>query len=438
MEKARLIEVPAQMSRGKACALFLAMCLLFLVCNRGAYHGYFEDDDIQTLSWAPILPASEFGRAILSPLFQADNFRPAAHLNYHVLGKLFGLVFPPYVVLIHGLHLLNVWLVWLLARRLGADSFAASAASLFFGFHMALFDIYWKPLYMFDLECGTFCLLSLLFYTQRRYILAFAAFWLAYKCKELGVMLPAVFALYEFWRGQRRWRTLIPFFLVSASFGLQGVFLNHHADDLYTMRFTLSALGTTSRFYSSNVLLIHHAGFVVLPLALIFGNARVRFGIATMLLFMAPVAFLPGRLEAAFCYVPLIGLAVAVSGIATRRHAIPATAILTLWVGFNIYRLQAKQDKTLKAEQENRVYITTLEKFVSAAPQIQFYTYDGSLTAMRPWGIKAALVYLRRKDTALFSADSLQSGQIPPGSPVGILKWDGNEQTLRISVQTVQ
>ena len=135
---------------------------------------------------------------------------------------------------------------------------------------------------------------------------------------------------------------------------------------------------------------------------------------------------------------PLIGLTVAVSGIATRRHAIPATAILTLWVGFNIYRLQAKQDKTLRAEKENRVYITTLEKFVSAAPQIQFYTYDRSLTAMRPWGIQAALVYLRRKDTALFSADSLQSGQIPPGSPVGILKWDGNEQTLRISVQTVQ
>jgi hypothetical protein len=336
------------------------------------------------------------------------------------------------------LHLFNVWLVWLLARRLGADTFAASVASLFFGFHMASFDIYWKPLFMFDLECGTFCLLSLLFYTQRRYVLAFVAFWLAYKCKELGVMLPAVFVVYEFWRGDRRWQKLIPFFMVSASFGLQGIFLNQHVDDLYTLRFTLAALITTSRFYSSYFFLIHHAAFVLVPLAFVFGNARVRFGIVMMLIFMVPFAFLPGRLEAAYCYVPLSGLAVAVSGIANRRYAIPTIAILIGWVGFNLYRLQPKQDVELNAVEQIRTYVTTLAKFLPTAPGVQFYIFDGAPSEMPQYGIRGGLFYLRHEDVSVFPADSQLSAEIPPGSQVGLLKWDPREKALQISVQTKQ
>jgi hypothetical protein len=380
----------------------------------------------------------DFGWAILSPFFQMNNFRPTAAVNYNLLDKVFGLEFPPYIVLLHGLHLLNIWLVWLLARRLGADIFAASAASLFFGFHMASFDIYWKPLFMFDLECGTFCLLSLLFYMKRRYVLAFVAFWLAYKCKELGVMLPAVFVVYEFWRGDRRWPRLIPFFLVSASFGLQGVFLNHHVDDLYTLRFTLAALSTTSRFYSSYFFLIHHAAFVLVPLAFVFGNARARFGIVMMLIFMVPFAFLPGRLEAAYCYVPLIGLSIAVSGFANRRNAIPATVIFAGWVGFNLFRLQAKQKEELNAVEQIRTYVTTLAKFLPTAPKIQFYIFDGAPPAMPPYGIHGALFYLRHEDVSVFSADAPRPAEIPPGSPVGRLKWDPQEKVLGISVQAMQ
>lgn len=438
MEKAQRNDPPTHLSRGKGFLLFLAMCIFFLLVNRGAYRGYFHDDDLDTLSWERIAPTADFGWAILSPFFQINNFRPAAAVNYHLVEQLFGLEFTPYIILIHGLHLLNVWLVWLLARRLGADTFAAAAASLFFGFHVASFDIYWKALFMFDLECGTFCLLTLLFYMQRRYVLAFVALWLAYKCKELGVMLPAVLLVYEYWRGDRRWQKLIPFFLVSASFGLQGILLNPHVDDLYTLRFTLAALITTSRFYSSYFLLIHHAAFVAVPLALVFGNARARFGIVMMLIFMVPFAFLPGRLEPAYCYVPLIGLSVAVSGIASRRYAIPATAILAGWVGFNIYRLQARQDAELNAVQQNRTYVEALAKFLPSAPKVQFYIFDGAPPAMRPWGIHGALFYLRREDVSVFSADTPTTAEIPPGSQVGLLKWDPNEKALRISVQTMQ
>ena len=94
--------------------------------------------------------------------------------------------------MLQAFHLLNVWLLWLVARRLGAPPFAAAAACLFFGLHMALFDDFWKPMYIFDVLCATFCLLSLWCYASERWVLSFAAFWLAYKSKELAVMLPAV------------------------------------------------------------------------------------------------------------------------------------------------------------------------------------------------------------------------------------------------------
>ena len=51
-------------------------------------------------------------------------------------------------------------------------------------------DAYWKPMYVFDLFCTTFCLASILLYAHGRWILSFIAFWLAYKSKELAVMLP--------------------------------------------------------------------------------------------------------------------------------------------------------------------------------------------------------------------------------------------------------
>jgi hypothetical protein len=94
----------------------------------------------------------------------------------------------------------------------------------------------------------------------------------------------------------------------------------------------------TSRFYSSNILLFHYAGFVVVPLGLWLGKPLVRFGIITMLLFMVPLAFLPGRLVAAYCYVPLIGLSLAVAGLVRRERWVVAALFLAFWVGWNFNR----------------------------------------------------------------------------------------------------
>src|SRR5258708_13285813 len=161
------------MTRRAGAALFLAMAALFLIANRAAYKGYFQDDELNNLSWTRDIPALEYAQAILTPKFFNNNFRPVGHFYFREMSLLFGLDFPKYLPLIHLAHILNVWLVWLLARRPGLEPLPASLGTLSFAFDMAVFAVYWKPMYVFALSCAAFSLASILLYTPRRYHLIF-------------------------------------------------------------------------------------------------------------------------------------------------------------------------------------------------------------------------------------------------------------------------
>src|SRR5579872_2684771 len=256
------------MSRRAGAAVFLFMALLFLIANRGAYRGYFQDDELDNISWAPQVAKATFLQGLVTPQFLNRNFRPVGHLYFYVMAKNFGLDFPKYIAPLHALHLLNVWLIWLIARRLGAGVFAAGCGALFFAFNMVVFDVLWKPMYVFDLLCATFCLASLLFFIRRWFIASFVAFWLAYKSKELAVMLPAVLACYEYWVGKRGWKPLAPFFLVSVLFGVQGLLLNPNHDNDYAFHFGPRSILTTIDYYANDILLFPFAGLALpfLPL----------------------------------------------------------------------------------------------------------------------------------------------------------------------------
>ena len=84
-------------------------------------------------------------------------------------------------------------------------------------------------MYVFDVTCGIFSLLALYCYVSNRWILSLIAFYTAYRCKEMAIMLPLVLALYEFWFGKRAWKRLIPFFALSLCFGIQAVLHNSTA-----------------------------------------------------------------------------------------------------------------------------------------------------------------------------------------------------------------
>jgi|SRR5271157_525427 len=425
------------MSKRSGVLCFLLLAGLFLIVNRAAYKGYFQDDEFDTLGWAPVGSAATYLIEALSPRFSPYNFRPTAHLYFHEAALHFGLDFPKYVLIVHLVHLFNVWLIWLLARRLGASPPAAALACVFFAFHMALFDAFWKPMYIYDVLCAMFCLLSVLFYARRWWILSFAAYWLAYKSKELAVMLPVALACYEIWFGQRRWKPLAAFFLASLSFGLQGLLLNPNKDNEYTFRFTLDAVRRTSVFYASRILLVPYLGFV-LPLAAILGrNRRTWFGLALMASLFLPLLFLPGRLVSAYCYAPFTGLAIAVAGVVEAAGALPVALLILLWLPLDLRELRAQRSVTLARDEQVRQWVAGVERFAGAAPQFDSVAWAGRIPGFAYWGVNGALaVVFHRPDLKAHFLDGserpvdLQSGRM------AYLVWNRSAQQLSSAVHT--
>src|SRR5713226_3361680 len=364
------------MSKRAGSALMLAALALFLVLNRAAYRGYFQDDDLDTMGWARGISIPVFLQYLLSPRLPPANFRPVGALYYHALETSFNLDFPKYVIPLHALHLLNVWLLWLLIRKLGIEPVAATAGAFFFGFHTALIDAWWMPMYVFDVLCATFSLFALLLYTCDRWILSLISFWLAYKSKELAVMLPAVIGCSELWFGQKRWKRLLPFFAVSLLFGVQALMLRSHEGTPYQMRLGPGAQATTITFYSSQLFLLPFAGLLPIALPLFIRDRRLWFGLAAMCLLAAPLLLLPGRLYAVYWYVPLTGVAIMLASIADSRYGMAAAVLLVLWIPWDFVHFRELRRANQLRGQQNRAYVQAIEKFAQLNPNERLFVYD--------------------------------------------------------------
>lgn len=414
-------------------ALFLALAALFLLANRGAYRGFFQGDELDNIGWTSQLPLSVYAQDLVSPIYNARNFRPVGHLYFRIMSRTFGLDFPPYVLPLHLLHLLNVWLLWMVLRSLGASPFAAGAGALFFAFHLAVFDVYWKPMYAFDLFCGTFCLLSLLFWIKRRWVLSFLAFWLAYKSKELAVMLPAVLACYELWYGKRKWRPLVPFFLVSLSFGLQGIFRNPNQNNGYTFRFTPAALAGGARFYAGELFGVPFLGFALLALPAVRRDRRMWLGVAATVLLLVPLVFLPGRLYSAYWYVPLIGVALVLSSLADMRYGVWTAAFLSVWLVWNYADLRNYRTQTLNADAECRAYVAQLQRAAPSLQGISVFLYHGLPPSLPPWGASGALRYLLQTEIKTYGMEDPAAQGLLRGPAVATLAWVEKTRKLWIT-----
>jgi hypothetical protein len=427
------------MNKSIGLALFLAVALLFFIANRGASKGFFQGDELDSLSWTPQIPITDFVKDLVNPIYNARNFRPVGHLYFRIMSRAFGLDFQHYLLPLHLLHLLNVWLLWLVLRNLGASPFAASAGALFFAFHMAVFDVYWKPMYAFDLFCAAFCLLSLLCWIKRRWVLSFLAFWLAYKSKELAVMLPAVLACYEIWFGKRQWRPLIPFFLVSLSFGLQGIFRNPNVGNDYAFRFTPRAVAAGAKFYAGELFGIPFAGFALLALPALHRDRRLWLGVAATVLFFVPLVFLPGRLFSAYWYLPLMGVAMALSSLADGRFGLLAAVFLAAWLPWNYLDLRDYRGQKLEEDAESRNYVAQLRASAASFQGIPTFLYHGMPPSFPPWGAAGVLRYLLPDmNVKMYPMEDPAAAALLQSAAVAALVWVEADRKLWIAVHDPQ
>jgi hypothetical protein len=426
-EKTQGYNVPF-MSKRAGLTLWIATALLFLLMNRGAYRGYFTDDELDNISWTQYVPVSDFLKDAASPLFLKFNFRPVGHFYFYAMESACGLDFPKYVAVLHGLHLLNVWLLWLLLRRLGAPPPGAVIGVAFFAFHMALFDALWKPMYVFDVLCGTWSLACLLLWIDRRWLLSFVCFWLAYRSKELAVMLPAALACYEWLLGEKRWKPLLPFFAASLSFGLQGVLLNPNKDNDYTFRFTPAAVVKTSVFYAGRLLLLPFAGFALLAAPWLARNRRAWFGLAMTGLVFAPLLFLPGRLFSAYCYAPLLGVAVMLSGFdfTDRRVQAATVAFALLWLPWNFQQMRLQRRAKLAKDDEVRVWVKGLQELEKKAPETESFVFAGAPGGLQRWGVEGAIRYVfARPKAEIRWIEDKEAWVVMQRRNFALLAWDG-------------
>jgi hypothetical protein len=367
----------------------VAIALLFIGLNHSAYDGFFSDDDLDNIKWAPSRPARTFINGLIEPRFEIDNFRPVGHLYFAVMGNKFGLDFPPWVTPVFAIHLLNALLLYLLMRRLEIEQWHAIAAVAFFTLSVTAADAYWKPMYVFDLLCTAFSLASILLYSYRRWALSFIAFWLAYKAKELAVMLPAVLAAYEYWFGERKFKVLISFFLASLNFGIQGVVLNPNKNNDYSLRFTFDALRHTLPFYSKRFLMFPLSGLLLLALAFA-RDRRIWFGLAAMCVLMVPLLVLPGRLFEAYAYLPLAFGAIAIASAVSRWNPAWVWLAFAIWMPFNLKQLRHERRAMLDSDDRIFAYVDTIGKWVEQNPDINAFVYDGVPPGFHDWGVTGA------------------------------------------------
>ena len=417
--------------RGKTLqvALILLLALAFTIANRAAYKGYFQDDSLDNLVMTRDLDLKEFATALLVPKFYSNNFRPVGHLYFKLMGRSAGLHFPAYIASLHLLHIVNVCLLYLLLRKLGLPLIAACAGAFFFAFDMAAFSAFWDPMYVFDLLCGLFCLATLLLYIDGYWIWSLLTFWLAYRAKEVAIMLPLVLLAYEASFAGRRWPRLLPFFAVSLALGAQALAQNRGTKTDYTLHFDPASIWTCIQFYAGKIFLVPFAGFALLAGAALVRDRRYWFGVCAFCVLLLPMLFLPGRLFSTYLYVPLIGAAMCIASIAMLQPKAAIAALVVLWLPWNYVNMRWDRRTALAQADQNRAYVTGMRAVSREHPGITSFLYDGA--PFHTWGVSAALRWFHpNQQLVLAAVDDPAADRLLSNGAVVVLNWHGKLQAL--------
>jgi hypothetical protein len=185
------------------CALITL--IYFVYFNRHNLGVQFASDDFMNIygTWQHSFWRNLYD--MISPWRGA--YRPMAACFYLPLLRCFGLNPYPFHVALLALHLVNLGLLYRLARRIGTERIPAWIATLVVSYHVGLSWLYYNTAYIYDILAFTFFLASFLVYARARErgtawrwrdFAAVLAFYLAaLDSKEMAVTLPAILLAYE-------------------------------------------------------------------------------------------------------------------------------------------------------------------------------------------------------------------------------------------------
>lgn len=223
----------------------LAILLLTALVYMPSLDDWFIYHDYIHLGAASTHSAGDFAKRVLDPgdggesLFNTGKlYRPTYYLTMLAEQRAFGLdnTFPYHLVNL-SMHLLNIVLVWLIARKLTRSLLPSYVAALVYGLHPVYFDaVNWISA-ITEVLLATFSLAAIYLFIRSLeergglsglfYLGSFVSAVLALGSREPGASLFFVLPAYYFlvhapqdWRRPRAWLRFVPFFAVAAAYAL--------------------------------------------------------------------------------------------------------------------------------------------------------------------------------------------------------------------------
>jgi hypothetical protein len=406
----------------RSAAILAAVLVAALSVHHQAYRGYFEDDDLDTLTWARHTQPVEVLLGLPSLTYPPNQGRVPGFFYYAFLYRRFGLTYLPFVIVLQISQSLNVVLLWFLLRRLGLGPPARAAGCLFFALSAALFDAWWKPMFIYDVLCTMFGLAAILAYAYGRWVLSFVTFWIAMRTKEFGIVLPVVLLGYEMIAGTRKWKRAILFFVPALIFGAFGLAYNLQQHSTYSFHFTLPAIWKTVSFYASALFGIPYAGFTVLLLPLAVRDRRVWFGITVLVLGVAVYILLPDRTFGVYLCFAMTGVALMIAMV-VAEHPRAAAAILLVWACWQYALIRRNAEATLAAGNDRRAFVAA----VPHIPDAPVYVYETEPESMHSWGVDGALYLFH---DGIRQATPIGRGGLTPQQGMVLIRWDAAARRL--------
>ena len=381
--------------------LLIGIVAVFVIFNKAAFQTYFSDDDFSNLALALFVPWWAMPKAIFTLALSA-NVRPFGVLFYKIMGATAGFHFMPYVAALQSVHIATALMLWLFLRRLGLRAAPSALGCAFFALHMSTLTAYWKPMYVFDVFCGFWMIASLLLYQRGRFFLSLLCAWLAFKSKEMELMFPVVLFLYE-WQfgetrvsGRRQWMPLIPFFLMSLSFGMQSLLLPKGPESVYTMHLNPASVWSGVTFYGEKLFYVPLSG-IVISIGLLFSRSRIiTFGVLAFWILLIPILGFPGRQYAAYLYVPLLAFAVAVAGVAQIKPWWAALFVV-FWIPASYLQLKTERNPILAYHHEHKPYVEQVRGSLASHPAPAAVVFDGTPVDFNVWGQEGLFTYALAK-----------------------------------------
>ncbi|NWG14863.1 MAG: glycosyltransferase family 39 protein [Acidobacteria bacterium] len=247
---------PSEPRRRLQWAALVVVLLAALYVYRGAFQGFFVQDDYGWLESTRFSSFREYA-GIFFRFNPALSYRPLSQETFFFLAqKVFGMWPPGFHLVSVLVHLLAVLLVFLISRRFCPVA-PSLAGTFFFALHSAqMRSVYWISAIAEPMAL-VFILTSILFFIRydrgndrRAYFFSLPAMGLGMMSKESTLTLPVVLALYSIFYSRRRILSTLPFFAVSGLYAVLRMTSKAVGAAPYPLTFGPEALGNLASYFT--------------------------------------------------------------------------------------------------------------------------------------------------------------------------------------------